>query len=311
MFHEVNKLIKRILMNTANFKFKGTGVAIVTPFRSDDSIDFKALTNLVNYQISNGVDYIVVLGTTGESVTLSNDEKHAVVDTVIEAVNKRVPIVIGIGGNYTQDIIHKIKSFDFANIDAVLSVSPYYNKPTQQGIYEHYKAIASVSPLPVILYNVPGRTGSNISTDTTLKLANDFKNIIATKEASCNLQQVMDILKNKPKDFQLISGDDALTFPIVCLGGIGSISVIANAFPKEFSEMVNMALDKKVAQARTIHYQLIDIISSLFADGSPAGVKAALSMKKLAANHLRLPLVPVGQGTFNKLAEQIKGLEGK
>jgi 4-hydroxy-tetrahydrodipicolinate synthase len=298
-------------MNTANFKFKGTGVAIVTPFRNDDSIDFKALSKLVNYQIENKVDYIVVLGTTGESVTLSNDEKHAIIDTVIETVNKRVPIVVGIGGNYTQEIVHKIKSFDFSNIDGVLSVSPYYNKPNQSGIYEHYKSIASACPAPVIIYNVPGRTGININAETTIKLANDFKNIVAIKEATSNMLQIMEIIKNKPKDFQLISGDDALTFPTICMGGIGTISVVANAFPKEFSEMVNLALDKKISQAKAIHYQLIDIINSLFADGSPAGIKAALSIKKLANNHLRLPLVPVNQAVYNKLAEQIKALDVK
>ena len=219
-------------MNTANFKFKGTGVAIVTPFRNDDSIDFKALSNLVNFQIENKVDYIVVLGTTGESVTLSNDEKHAVIETVIETVNKRVPIVVGIGGNYTQEIVHKIKSFDFSNVDGILSVSPYYNKPTQEGIYEHYKSIAAVCPKPIIIYNVPGRTGSNINAETTLRLANDFKNIVAIKEATSNMLQIMEIIMNKPKDFHLISGDDALTYPTICLGGVGAISVIANALSR-------------------------------------------------------------------------------
>jgi 4-hydroxy-tetrahydrodipicolinate synthase len=298
-------------MTAANTKFKGTGVALVTPFRNDDSIDFKSLAKLVEFQITNGVDYIVVLGTTGESVTLTNDEKHAVIDAVIETVDKRVPIVIGIGGNNTQDIINKIKSFDFSEVDGILSVSPYYNKPNQLGIYEHYKAIASSCPLPVIIYNVPGRTGSNIIADTTLKLANEFKNIVAVKEASGNLTQIMDIINNKPKDFMVISGDDALAFSIVCLGGNGVISVIANAFPKEFSEMINFALDKKIQQSRLIHYQLIDIINSIFADGSPAGVKAALAIKKLVNNHLRLPLVPVNQNVYAKLVEQIKVFEGK
>jgi len=298
-------------MTAANTKFKGTGVALVTPFRNDDSIDFKSLAKLVEFQITNGVDYIVVLGTTGESVTLTNDEKHAVIDAVIETVDKRVPIVIGIGGNNTQEIINKIKSFDFSEVDGILSVSPYYNKPNQLGIYEHYRAIASSCPLPVIIYNVPGRTGSNITADTTLKLANEFKNIVAVKEASGNLTQIMDIINNKPKDFMVISGDDALAFSIVCLGGNGVISVIANAFPKEFSEMINLALDKKIQQSRLIHYQLIDIINSIFADGSPAGVKAALAIKKLVNNHLRLPLVPVNQNVYTKLVEQIKVFEDK
>ena len=297
-------------MTSANTKFTGTGVAIVTPFRNDDSVDFKTLTKLVNFQIENNVNYIVVLGTTGESVTLSSDEKRAIIDTVIVAVEKRVPLVVGIGGNNTQDVINKIKSCNFKGIDAILSVSPYYNRPSQSGIYEHFKAIASSSPVPVIIYNVPGRTGSNLTSDTTLKLAVDFKNIVAIKEASGNLLQVMDIIKNKPKDFMVISGDDALAFPIVCLGGNGVISVIANAFPKEFSEMISLALDKKIQQARNIQYQLIDIINLLFVEGSPSGVKAALAIKKLANNHLRLPLVPVTQKTYDKLAEQIKVLEG-
>jgi 4-hydroxy-tetrahydrodipicolinate synthase len=287
--------------------FKGTGVAIVTPFRSDDSIDFKALTKLINFLIENKVDYIVALGTTGESVTLSSDEKHAVIDAVIEVVNKRVPVVVGIGGNNTRDIINKMKSFDYTDcVDGILSVSPYYNKPSQLGIYEHFKAIALSSSLPLIIYNVPGRTGSNICADTTVKLANDFKNIVAVKEASGSMQQIMDIINNKPKDFLVISGDDALAFPIICLGGSGVISVVANAFPKEFSEMVNLALDKKIVQARTIQYQLLDIISALFAEGSPSGIKAALEIKKLAKNHLRLPLVPVSQPTYSKLVELIK-----
>jgi len=297
-------------MTSANTKFTGTGVAIVTPFRNDDSVDFKTLTKLVNFQIENNVNYIVVLGTTGESVTLSSDEKRAIIDTVIVAVEKRVPLVVGIGGNNTQDVINKIKSCNFKGIDAILSVSPYYNRPSQSGIYEHFKAIASSSPVPVIIYNVPGRTGSNLTSDTTLKLAVDFKNIVAIKEASGNLLQVMDIIKNKPKDFMVISGDDALAFPIVCLGGNGVISVIANAFPKEFSEMISLALDKKIQQARNIQYQLIDIINLLFVEGSPSGVKAALAIKKLANNHLRLPLVPVTQKTYDKLVEQIKVLEG-
>jgi 4-hydroxy-tetrahydrodipicolinate synthase len=298
-------------MSSATTKFTGTGVALVTPFRNDDSVDFKALTKLVNYQIENKIDYIVVLGTTGEPATLGNDEKHAVVEAVIEAVNKRVPVVVGIGGNNTQEVINKIKSFNFEGVDAILSVSPYYNKPSQTGIYEHFKAITSSSPVPVIPYNVPGRTASNMTSETVVKLAHEFKNIVAVKEASCNLSQVMDIIKNKPKDFMVISGDDALTFPIICLGGSGVISVVANAFPKEFSEMVNLALDKKVIQARAIHYQLVDIINSLFAECSPSGIKAALQIKKLANNHLRLPLVPVSQALYNKLAEQIKALETK
>lgn len=296
-------------MGTASTKFRGTGVAIVTPFRKDDSIDFTALAKLVEYQIENNVGYIVVLGTTGEPVTLTNDEKHAVINTVIETVNKRVPIVVGIGGNHTQEIIHKIKSFDFNSIDGILSVSPYYNRPSQAGIYEHFKAIASVSPLPLIIYNVPGRTGSNICAETTLKLAHEFDNIVAVKEASGNLVQIMEILKDKPKNFSVISGDDALTFPMICLGCSGVISVVANAFPKEFSEMVSLALDKEYEKASVIHYKLLDIISSLFAEGSPTGVKAALEIKELInCKHVRLPLMPATPNLMQKLTSQIKAL---
>lgn len=298
-------------MSTAETKFKGTGIAIVTPFRKDDSIDFKALAKLVNFQIENKANYIVVLGTTGEPVTLSNDEKHAVINTVIETVNKRVPIVVGIGGSHTQEIINKIKSFDFCNIDGVLSVSPYYNKPTQAGIFEHFKAIASVCPVPLIIYNVPGRTGTNMCASTTLKLAHSFKNIVAVKEASGNLVQIMEILRDKPKDFQVISGDDALTLPMITMGCSGVISVVANAYPKEFSEMVSLALEKNYDKAREIHFRILDIISSLFVDGSPSGVKAALEMKGMIENHVRLPLVPVSQPVYNKLAEQMKIFEGK
>ncbi len=295
----------------SNSKFKGTGVAIITPFRNDDSIDFKALSKLVNYQVENNTNYIVALGTTGESVTLSNDEKRAVIETIIESVDSRVPVLVGIGGNNTQEVINKIKSCDFEKIDGILSVSPYYNKPNQLGIYEHYKSVASTSPVPVIIYNVPGRTGSNISAETTLKLANEFKNIVAIKEASGNFIQIMEIINNKPKDFMVISGDDALAFPIICLGGSGVISVVANLYPKEFSEMVTLALDKKIQPARAIHYQMIDLINTLFADGSPAGIKAALAIKKLVANHLRLPLVPVNESVFNKLTEQMNVFEAK
>jgi len=293
-------------MNTANSLFKGTGVAIVTPFRKDDSIDFTALSNLVNYQIENKADYIVVLGTTGESVTLSNDEKHAVINTVIEAANKRVPLMVGIGGNNTQEIVTKIKSFDFTGIDGVLSVSPYYNKPTQTGIYEHYKAIANISPIPIVLYNVPGRTGMNVTAETTLRLANDFKNIIAVKEASGNMQQVMDILKNKPENFSVISGDDALAFPLACLGCDGVISVTANVATKEVSNMIRFALEQKYDQARKLHYQLLDLTTMFFTEGSPAGVKAALDIKKLTSAHVRLPLVPVSKSLYDKIAEKMK-----
>jgi 4-hydroxy-tetrahydrodipicolinate synthase len=286
-----------------NSKFKGTGVAIVTPFTKDGNVDFKSLEKLVNHIIKGGVEYIVVLGTTGESATLSKDEKQSVVDHVIEMVDRRVPIVLGLGGNNTQEILNSLKKESFAHIDALLSVSPYYNKPNQRGIYQHYKAIAEASPLPVILYNVPGRTASNITADTTLKLANEFKNIIGIKEASGNLEQCMKIIKYKPKDFLLISGDDMLTLPIIASGGDGVISVVANAFPKDYSEMTRQILAGNVKDAQRLHYKLTDIIEQLFADGNPAGVKAVLELMKISPANVRLPLVKINKATQNALTE--------
>jgi len=296
-------------MASNTFKFTGTGVAIVTPFRYDDSIDFTALRNLVEFQIQNKVEYLVVLGTTGESVTLTSDEKRAVVDTVLETVNGQIPVVVGIGGNNTQDIINKIKHFDFTGIDGILSVSPYYNKPNQSGLYEHYKAIAAASPVPVILYNIPGRTGMNICAETTLRLASDFKNIIAIKEASGNLSQIMEIIKGKPDHFEVISGDDLLALPIVALGGKGVISVVANAYPLQMSELVRLALAEKIEEARKIHYSLQHLINLLFVEGNPAGIKATLEIKKLTTAHVRLPLVKVSQNTYEKIGEQVKILK--
>ena len=292
-------------MTFTKSKFQGTGVAIVTPFRKDESIDFKALTGLVNYQIDNKIDYIAVLGTTGEPVVMSNDEKKAVLETVIEAVNGRVPVVVGIGGSSTNDVVSKIKAFDLKNVDAVLSVVPYYNKPSQKGIFEHYKAIAASSDLPVIAYNVPGRTVVNMTAETTLKLANEVKNIMAVKEASGNMLQIMEIIKNKPKDFLVISGDDGLTYPLMTLGGDGVISVVANVCPAEFSEMVRLCLENKFREALQIQYKLIDLINLLFAEGSPAGIKAALEIKGLISNYLRLPLTPVSDNLFNAIKLQL------
>ncbi len=285
----------------ADARFTGTGVAIVTPFNNDFSVDFPSLENVTNNCIQNGVNYIVVLGTTGESATLTKDEKKQVVKTVIKAANGRVPIVIGIGGNFTQEVVETIQHTDFTGIDAILSVSPYYNKPNQAGLYEHYKAIASVSPLPIILYNVPGRTAMNMTSETIVKLAHDFKNIIAVKEASGNFVQIMEILRDKPAEFAVISGDDALTLPMISVGAVGVISVIANSHPKEFSVMVDEALGNNYVLARKMHLSLIETINQLFADGSPAGVKAILEMKSLCKNFVRLPLVPVGEKTYNKL----------
>lgn len=290
-----------------NSKFKGTGVAIVTPFNKDNSIDYKSLNKLVDFIIKGGVEYIVVLGTTGESVTLSKEEKQSVVTHVIENVNRRVPIVLGLGGNNTQEILSAFKkSSDFNNIDAILSVSPYYNKPNQRGIYQHYKAIAEASPLPIILYNVPGRTASNVTADTTIKLATDFKNIIAVKEASGNLEQCMKIIKHRPKDFLVISGDDMLTLPMIAAGADGVISVVANAFPKDFSEMTRQILAGNVKEAQKLHYKLTDIIEQLFADGNPAGIKAVLEMMKICSPTVRLPLVNVNKATQNALKEMVE-----
>jgi 4-hydroxy-tetrahydrodipicolinate synthase len=293
-------------MNTE--KLNGTGVAIVTPFRNDKSIDFQALNKIIDFQINNGVDYLVVLGTTGESVTLSKDEKNAIIDFTIEHVNNRVPIVVGYGGNNTQEVMNNILQRDFKNIDAILSVSPYYNKPTQEGLYQHYKAIADVCPVPVILYNVPGRTGSNMNAETTLELSK-IKNIVAVKEASGNMSQIMKIIKNKPANFKVISGDDSLALPIVLMGGVGVISVAANAIPKECSSMINAALNGNIEEAKKIHYRIIDFMESIFIDGNPAGIKAAMNHLGLLENNLRLPLVPATAKTtelLNRLINEIQ-----
>jgi len=293
----------------AKSKFTGTGVALVTPFRKDDSIDFKALEKLVNHVIDGGVDYLVVLGTTGESVTLKQDERFAVVDYVKEVNNKRVPMVVGMGSYVTRDVLKHFSSYNFEGIDGVLSVTPYYNKPNQAGLYEHYKRLAAESPAPIILYNVPGRTGANLNAETTLKLANEFDNIVAIKEASGKISQIMQIVKNKPEDFFVISGDDALTFPLITLGVSGVISVVANAYPKKFSDMVNFALKGNNAEARKLHYQLLDIIDAFFTDGSPGGVKVALEHMQLMQDCVRLPLAQVNAGVRDRiltLASKIK-----
>ncbi|HEY6162366.1 MAG TPA: 4-hydroxy-tetrahydrodipicolinate synthase [Bacteroidia bacterium] len=287
-------------------KLKGTGVAIVTPFQKDGSIDFRSLEKVVEHIIKGGCEYIVALGTTGESVTLTKDEKSAVVSFIVQTVDERVPVILGLGGNNTQEILNGLRTFDMKGISAILSVSPYYNKPNQRGIYQHYKMIAEATSLPIILYNVPGRTSSNITADTTIKLANDFKNIIAVKEASGSMDQIMKIIKNKPKDFMVISGDDALTLSILACGGDGVISVVANAYPKDFSEMVRQGLAGNFSQARKLHYKLTDIIEQMFADGSPAGVKEFLELMKLSGSHVRLPLVKVN----NKVHKRIVELQG-
>lgn len=293
-------------------KFIGTGVAIVTPFRKDDSIDFNSLANLIEHLIRNKADYLVVLGTTGETPTLSKDEKKAVVRFVIEALDKRLPVAVGIGGYNTQDVISKIKKTDFEGIDAILSVTPYYNKPNQKGLYAHYQAIVSSSPVPVIIYNVPGRTGCNITAETTLRLAHDFNNqFIGIKEASGNFSQIMKIIQDKPDNFLVISGDDALALPLISIGASGVISVVANAFPKEFSNMVRKALEMKFNEARPIHYSILEIIENLFIEGSPAGIKAALNILGLVQNQVRMPLTPVSRATYNKLSELIRTFTSK
>lgn len=294
---------------TNNFDFRGTGVAIATPFRKDGSIDFKSLETLVEHIIKGKADYIVALGTTGESVTLNREEKTAVTKHIVKITSGRRPVILGIGGNNTAEVIHSIESTDFRNISAILSVSPYYNKPSQQGIYLHYKAISSISPLPIILYNVPGRTSCNITAETTLRLANDFKNIVGIKEASGNFSQIMKIIKYRPTGFKVISGDDLLTLPIMSCGGDGVISVIANAFPYEFSEMTRQAMKGNFVAASKLHYKLTDITDLLFSDGSPGGVKAALEILGICKNYLRLPLVPVSNNIYSQLKKEIAKLK--
>lgn len=291
-------------MAPSNF-LTGTGVALVTPFHRDGSIDFKSLEALVQYQIKGKTDYLVALGTTGETVTLSKDEKQAVVGCIVGAADGKIPVVLGVGGNNTHECAQAFGQFDLDGISAILSVSPYYNKPTQKGIVEHYKQVAAASPLPVILYNVPGRTGSNMLADTTLKLAEEVENIVAIKEASGNFEQMMKIIKHKPKHFKVISGDDMITLPLIASGAVGVISVVANAFPKDFSEMVRQALAGNFEKARQLHYKLTDITELLFVEGNPAGVKSALKHMKIMGDYVRLPLVPVSKKTADRLAELI------
>ncbi len=286
-------------------QLKGTGVAIVTPFTKTGAVDFAGLTKLINHLIKGKVEYLVVLGTTGETATLSKEEKQQVVNHVIKETKKRVPLVIGIGGNSTQEVIDVIKHTDLSAFAAILSVSPYYNKPSQQGIYEHYKAIAKSTTKPIILYNVPGRTASNITADTTLKLAHDFKNIVAIKEASGNLEQCMSIIKNKPKDFLVISGDDNLTLPLLACGADGVISVLANAYPKNFSDMVRSGLKGDFKTAAKLHYKTFEITNQLFADGNPGGVKIALELLKVCGSDVRLPLIKPNLAVQQKLKQLV------
>lgn len=287
-------------------KFKGTGVALITPFNAQGDIDYKSLGKVIEHVITGGVEYVVTLGTTGETPVLSKEEKKSVVSFTVEKVNGRVPVVIGIGGNNTREIISLFNYYDFSGIDAVLSVSPYYNKPNQQGIIFHYKAIASECPLPIIIYNVPGRTSSNLTAETTLQLAEEVPKIFAIKEASGNLEQIMKIIKHKPKDFLVISGDDLITLPIIASGGDGVISVIANAFPKEFSEMTRLALTGNYSKARELHYCLDEFTRLIFADGSPSGIKSLMEKMKLCSSHVRLPLAEVNNRVSELLNKELK-----
>ena len=284
----------------------GTGVALVTPFKKDFSVDIEALQRIVNFSIDGGVEYLVVMGTTAENATLTAEEKELVIKTVIDVNKGRLPLVLGVGGNNTMQIVEELKTRDFSAFEAILSVSPYYNKPTQEGIYQHFKAIAEASPVPVILYNVPGRTARNMLPSTVVRLANDFKNVVAIKEAAGDMAQAMQIIKNAPKDFLVISGDDMLALPIVLAGGAGVISVIGQGFPKEFSEMIRLGLNKKAADAFKTHYFLSDSIDMIFEQGNPAGIKQIFQALGIAENTVRLPLVSVDDSLAARLNEFVK-----
>ena len=279
----------------------GTGVALVTPFKKDFSVDVEALIKIVNYQIDNGIDYLVILGTTGEPATLTTSEKELVISTIVETNNKRLPLILGVGSNNTAQVVEELKTRDFSDFTAILSVSPYYNKPTQEGIYQHFSAIANASPIPILLYNVPGRTSSNMEPKTVLRLANEFKNIIGIKEAKGDIVQAMELIKNKPDGFLVISGDDMVTLPIVLAGGSGVISVIGEGFPKQFSTMVKLGLERKVDEAYKIHYELAESIDMIFEQGNPAGIKEVFKSLQLSENTVRLPLVSVNEDLSNRL----------
>lgn len=286
----------------------GSGVALITPFKEDNNIDFEALGKLIEHQIAGGINYLVSLGTTGETATLSKQEKKEILHFTAEKVNGRVPLVGGIGGNNTKEIIDNINYFDLSKYSALLSVSPYYNKPTQEGIYQHYKAISQASPLPVILYNVPGRTGSNIEAKTTIRLARECSNVIGIKEASGNFMQYSEIMRDKPDEFLLISGDDALALPMIALGASGLISVLANALPAEVSELTKLSLEGDFKKASKIHARLIETMNLCFVEGNPAGVKAILQQKGICEDWLRLPLTPVSDATRNRIATELEKL---
>jgi 4-hydroxy-tetrahydrodipicolinate synthase len=289
----------------------GTGVALVTPFKKDFSVDVESLTKIVNYQVENGINYLVILGTTAENATLNQDEKELVIQTVVAANKGRLPLVLGVGGNNTQKVIEELKSRDFSDFVAILSVSPYYNKPTQEGIYQHFKAICEASPIPVILYNVPGRTGSNVLPSTVIRLANDFKNIVAIKEAAGDLVQAMQLIQNKPNDFLVISGDDMIALPMVFAGGSGVISVIGQGFPKHFSELIRLGLNRKVDEAYQLHYLLSNSIDMIFEQGNPGGIKEVLKSLGLCENTVRLPLVNVDADLATRIALFVGEIDNK
>lgn len=289
-------------------KFKGLGIALITPFTPDGEVDYKALKRLVEYQLSNGADFLCILATTGETPCLTTDEKQKIKDLVRNVVNGRVPILIGCGGNNTAAIVEELKTGDFKGIDGVLSVCPYYNKPSQEGLFQHFRAIANATKLPVVLYNVPGRTGINLKAETTLRLARECRNIVGIKEASGNLEQVDEIIKGKPAHFDVISGDDALTFPMIACGAVGVISVIGNALPREFSKMIRLEFKGEYEGARKIHHKFTELYSLLFVDGNPAGVKCLLHEMGMIENVLRLPLVPTRVQTVQKISEVMKEL---
>lgn len=289
-------------------KFTGTGIAIVTPFHANGEIDWNSFKNLIEFWIAAKVEYLVVLGTTGESATIHGEEKQRVFSFVQDAVAGRLPLVAGIGGNDTREVTDGFEKFDLKGYDAILSVSPYYNKPNQEGLFQHYKRLDGATPLPIIMYNVPSRTGMNVTADTQLRIAHECKNVFATKEASGNFEQINRIIKYKPEEFMVISGDDPITLPMIACGAEGLISVVANAYPKDYSDMVRLCLAGELDEARKLHYKYTDVIASMFAEGSPSGVKAYLSEMGLCENTFRLPVWPVSGVLYQKIKELIKGL---
>ena len=297
------------MVTMKKFDIQGTGVALVTPFHKQGNVDFTSYAKLIEHVINGGVDYLVCMGTTSEYPTLNHQEIMACLEFAIETTANRVPIVLGMGGNDTRTLVDHIKKTDLTNISAILSVTPYYNKPSQKGIYAHYKAVAEASPVPVILYNVPGRTGVNITAETCLQLANDFPNIIGIKEASGNMMQCMDILANKPQGFTVVSGEDALVMPLMSLGMQGVISVTANALPQQMSEMVNFCLKSNYKKAKVIHEELLPFSKAIFEEGNPVGVKAALEILGICQNNLRLPLVKASKSLYSKIQMIVNNIQ--